>query len=82
MPMSPGTDSSQHAVPQLRRSSATPGPSTLVERLGSYGHWESWEHPANIPLHPPAGEAAYEPVDQQQEQQANQLHLMLGECRQ
>lgn len=78
-------------LPQLaRRSSATAVSGTLVERIGSYTgshQWESWEHPANLPLHPPArqplaGDAAYAPLSQHEEEQHSKLTLMLGECQQ
>lgn len=51
--------------------------------LGSAYAWESYEHPANIPLHPPAHPAAAAPQtsEQQQHAQHSPSAMMLGECR-
>lgn len=73
------------AAPQFaRRGSAT---GMLANRLGSYA-WESYEHPANIPLHPPAQPAAaarheqQRLIEQQQQAQHSPAAMMLAECKQ
>lgn len=69
--------------PLARRGSAT-AQNTLVERIGSCTSvpWESWEHPANIPLHPPPQHPSLEPLDDTRQQEPRQLTAMLRESRQ
>lgn len=69
-----------------RRGSET---GSIVQRLGSCTAvpWESWEHPANIPLHAPrppthSGGGHYEQLGDAEEQAQSQQQLMLRECQQ
>lgn len=84
----PDTPVPQAADSPLARRGSAAASGSLVKRLGSYTgayQWESWEHPANIPLHPPAQpqapDTAYEPLGDQQEQHS-QAKLMISESKQ